>query len=799
MQKKTLLACLIGMQLTQHVWAGSMDLAAVDFDQDTLKSLGVNPNVAHYFSRKALFMPGSSSVAVDINGKPKGSIIARFNENGDLCFDKNFLDQVGLKVPFDYDDNCYQYAKAYPGTEVDASPSQEKVSIVVPPEAVLADDSGVAGYSSGGTAALLNYSVIASKNEFDGGSSDYSQALLDGGINFNDWLLRSHQLLSRTDGQFNSDNSSTYLQHTFVGLKSTARMGEVNLNNTLLEGTGIYGVEFSPERDLMKDGSNVQVKGIANTPQARVEVRQQDVLIYSTLVPAGAFTLNDIPVRNASSDLNVTVVETDGSKHTYVVPASLYNQTVGKPDGFHFSFGRVNDDYDRTPWVMSGSGSWHLNNRVNAHAGLLAAEEYQAVAGSFDSLIFNNFMLSTQVNQSNDTRQSLQGQKYTLSANYAAVGGVGLSTSYSRTTRDYRDFSDALDDDFDVSTKNEYSAGISWTHPLIGGLNASFYETENYDQNGNSRYISAGWSKTMKYLSVTVNWQHQIGSSTSNDNDDDDEADDGDLFYVNFSIPFGRHSVNAYSRRDNHQTRYGSSVMGPVGENTTYNLGAEHDQSQNSDTFNAGINANLHYTQLGLNASTGSDNNRSYSGTLQGGIAAHSQGVTFSPWSINDTFAIAALDKPVSGVKIDTPQGPVWTDYRGQAVIPSVRAWRKSRVEVETETLPKNMDIGNGTRIVRQSRGAVGQVNFQAITQRRALLTVTLANGAKLPKGVAIANSEGDYLTTSVDEGVVFLNDVKEQQTLTAQLDTGVCHFDVMLPKEANENIFYETANSVCK
>ncbi|WP_417653546.1 fimbria/pilus outer membrane usher protein, partial [Escherichia coli] len=89
-----------------------------------------------------------------------------------------------------------------------------------------------------------------------------------------------------------------------------------------------------------------------------------------------------------------------------------------------------------------------------------------------------------------------------------------------------------------------------------------------------------------------------------------------------------------------------------------------------------------------------------YSGSLQGGIAVHGQGVTFSPWAIRDTFAIAALDKPVSGVRIDTPQGPVWTDFRGQAVVPSVGAWRPARVEVDTETLPKNMDIGNGTRVV---------------------------------------------------------------------------------------------------
>lgn len=272
MHRKTLLACLVSLLLTHNVRAEGIDLAAVDFDQETLKSLGVNPNVAHYFSSKSRYMPGSSSVSLNINGIDKGSVIARFDDNGQLCFDKEFLQQAGLKVPSDYESGCYPYEQAYSGTVVDASPAQEKLTVVVPADAVIPVGADMSGYASGGTAALLNYSLMSSRNEFNGGSADYSQALLDGGLNFNDWLLRSHQLLSRSDGKFNSENSSTYMQRTFTGIKSTARFGEVNLNNILLQGAGIYGVELSPENALTKSGGNVQVQGIANTAQARLRL-----------------------------------------------------------------------------------------------------------------------------------------------------------------------------------------------------------------------------------------------------------------------------------------------------------------------------------------------------------------------------------------------------------------------------------------------------------------------------------------------------------------------------------------------
>lgn len=60
--------------------------------------------------------------------------------------------------------------------------------------------------------------------------------------------------------------------------------------------------------------------------------------------------------------------------------------------------------------------------------------------------------------------------------------------------------------------------------------------------------------------------------------------------------------------------------------------------------------------------------------------------------------------------------------------------WRPARVEVDTETLPKNMDIGNGTRVVTLGKGAVGHLDFTALTQRRALVNVTTANGKSCRK-----------------------------------------------------------------
>ena len=89
-----------------------------------------------------------------MNGDNKGNVIARFDNNGDLCFDKPFMEQAGLKVPSDYESGCYDYTGHIPSAIVEASPAQESLSLVVPADRIANSESDIGAYTSGGTAAL---------------------------------------------------------------------------------------------------------------------------------------------------------------------------------------------------------------------------------------------------------------------------------------------------------------------------------------------------------------------------------------------------------------------------------------------------------------------------------------------------------------------------------------------------------------------------------------------------------------------------------------------------------------------
>ena len=790
MFKRTLLMCAVSLICARQGKAAEIDAGSLEFDSETLRSLGIDPTVSSYFAEEARFMPGQTTVTLKVNGQNKGRTLAHFQRQGELCFDKSLMEHAHIRIPSDYQEGCYDYLKLHPQTVVKADPGQEMIELVIPPEEIAQPGKTVTDFAMEGTAAVLNYSAMSSRNEYSGGSSTWSQAQLEGGVNVAGWLLRTNQLLSQSEGQFNSENSQTYLQRTFVNLRTTAQLGEVGMNNGLLQGTSLYGVSLSPESGLDAQQSMVRVSGIANTSQARVEIRQQGTLVYSTLVPVGPFTLTDVALRNYTSDLSVTVVETDGTQHSYTIPASLYLQRLGNPAGLFLAFGQVSDDYNKKPLVLSASGGWRLLPGSNINLGAILAWDFQAAGVGLNTAPSSSTLLSLKVNQSYDHENARQGQSYRLEASLTSAIGISVTASAGYYSPGYREFSEFIDRGFTAIKKHDYSVGLQWQTSKAGTFSASLYETKNRNQSGKTRYINAGWGSNLFSAYVSTNWQHQL-SDTNGKKDD--------LFYFNVSFPLGKSNVNTYVRREGSSTRYGSTVMGNISNENGYSLGTEFDQKEKNQSVSAGLSSNLHYSQLMLNASLANDSQRSYSGSLQGGIVAHGEGVTFSPLPVRDTFGVVSLDQPIAGIKIDTPQGPVWTDARGYAVLPALNAWQNSRVELNTETLPKNMDVGNGTRFLSLGRGSVSKVQFAAVTQRRVLLEVTMQDGKKLPKNRAIMDTQGNYLTTSVDDGVVFLNNASARQGLVALDESGSCRIQLTLPDQAQTDVFYETAKGVCQ
>lgn len=228
-----------------------------------------------------------------------------------------------------------------------------------------------------------------------------------------------------------------------------------------------------------------------------------------------------------------------------------------------------------------------------------------------------------------------------------------------------------------------------------------------------------------------------------------------------------------------------------------YDVGIERDLSAREQSVRGQVDLMPRYTRVGLGVNR-DPLGTSYTGQLQGGMVAHEGGLTFSPYAVQDTFGIASVGK-LSAAKIDTPHGPVWTDFSGQAVIPGLPAYTNSRIEVQTQSLPKRVDLKNGTQVLAAGRGSVNSVAFDVVTVRRMLLSAVDQQGQPLPQGASVFDNNNRFLTSVVGEGMIFLSDANNEQSLRVSLpDSSTCLLNLATETPRDNDTFYETASAVC-
>lgn len=774
-----------------------MELARAIFDTDALKSHGLDPAIADYYSMAPRFSPGYHNVTVNINGKQRTLMPVKFDEEGNPCIDDEFLENAGL-IKKTRRGTCPKIHQYWSGSTIQSSPDIEEISVVVPPEALDPNFGRQFAEVRGGRAAMLNYSMFGTHNQYDDENADRFQSTFELGFNAGDWIVRSTQFISDgSDQSFDVDSSYTYAQRTFTDYGVMVQGGQINIANSRFSIPSVYGVQMMPDTALLpQDGTGVEVSGIARNPQARVDIRQGGQLIYSTLVPAGPFNLDDVPLANLNTDLNVTVTETDGSENRFTVAASTFRSNhVGRAPGFTMAVGRVEDDMDsrfENPWVVSANNGWSINKRMNFLAGMVMADNhYYGFSGNLDTVPLQNLYASLGFLASIDNQTQTDGNKTTLDLGYSLPYGIGISMGGSYGTPDYREMSELYGDEDDISqTKYDTNVGINWSNAMLGRFSLSYYRNESWNSEYDSRRFISSWSQTFKYFNVSVNWESDVSRNDESDNDQ---------FYVNVSIPLGRTGVTTSSwyRESEGKSSYGTRAMGSLNEANQFTVGVTQDHDENTTSWDSSLNSNLHYTNLALAAGGDNDSNTNYSAALSGGIVAHGEGVTFSPYRVADTYAIAKLDKPVAGIEIGTARGPVWTDKWGQAVIPALSPFRESTIEVNTESLPGNLDVRNGRTAIKASHGAVAKWEFATLSQRRVLLTISRADGTPLPEGVSIVDGAGEYVTSAPEDGVIFLNDISASQQLYAKVDGGRCKLTYTLP-EAEPNKFYEEVTGKC-
>ncbi|SDX61123.1 fimbria/pilus outer membrane usher protein [Pseudomonas salomonii] len=769
------------------------------FDAQTLHQRGIDPQLASLLLAAPRFAAGRHTVNLRVNGQRRGRQDLTFDPQGNLCFDRALLDAANLVVPSDTV-GCQDFLAQYPQALVEPDPATLTVSLVVPTEALRPVQQDISGYETGGFAGLLNYDLSGFYNRFGDDASRFGSANTEVGFNAGDWIVRSRQVQTWQDGLSRSTHLEAYAQRTFASHQAVLQAGQINLYNPVLSGAQITGVQVLTEHALQEQGEGALIQGIANSP-AQVEVRQNGALIHSTVVPAGPFTLNDVRRLNTRSDVEVTVKESVGGERRFTVPAAMLGLGLPAP-GYAVAAGRVRNVGDAKgddPWVVSAGWTGALHPQLTLGTGVLAASEYRSAGASLGWLpwLDSQIQLSTQLSNS-QAWEKVSGVQTDLSWSQRLGEQWSISAANSWRSVGYRELEESTYERDDSPGRNserrnsryrdQQSLNLGWSHPLLGAFSAGVSRSANFAGDSSSRAL-ASWGTSIGAVALSASAEWQMGGNQQQDN----------AVYLNVSVPLGEsRRMRSWVRNSGGENRTGLGVTEQIDDQLSYRVSAEHDSSDHQVETTLGVSALPRYSQLDFSYSRSDAERSSYQGGARGGVVLHSDGMTFSPYPVRDTFALVSVGD-MSGIKLSTPSGPVWTDWQGQAVVPQVAAYGRSPVEVQTRSLPRNADINNGLAMISAGRGAVDRVEFGVGLTRRMLLTVSNDQGAPLPAGASVSTASGEFVTLVQDGSQVFLPNVLEQPTLWITTPQGGrCELRYELPAKADPSVYFETAPARC-
>lgn len=782
------------------------------------------------FKKANHVLPGSRLVDLYLNLSRVGSRSIRFgtvrgDAGGDAlpCIDKALLISLGVNVKaFTRLDQaspntCLDLARAIPSAGVSFDAATQKLSLSIP-QAALTDIArgaiDVKQWSRGINAAFANYQINASNNA-GGQQGDSNQMYLglQSGINFDGWRVRSsvsYDRESHDTGHWQTINS--YAQHDVTPLLGQLTVGDSYTPANVFDTIQFRGVQLASDNSMLPDslqGFAPTIRGVANS-NAKVSVKQNGYVIYSTYVAPGPFVINDIYPSGSSGDLQVTITEADGSVRSYIQPYESIPQMLRAGTwNYDVVAGRYRSgEVQAMPNFVQGSLAYGLPHNITLYGGLTGASFYKAAAfgvakvmGEFGALSADvTYAQSTDWQQHASTGQSIRLlYAKTLQATDTTLRLAG----YRYSSSGYRTFDEAVQQSQFSGLENtdrHARVELSLQQNLWGSSSVSLMVGQQSYWNGvgSDKLIQVGLNTTYKGVGINLFLSNtdSLGDASSKQ------------VSLSLSFPLGRigkqHQAFAtYAMSDDRATGALSQQAGVSGtllqqQNLNYSVQAANanqgqgaagtaslDYRGGDGEISGGYSYGSQYRQANLSAS--------------GGILLHAHGITLAQ-PLQETSVLVEAPGAAS-VGIENYPG-VKTDRAGYAVVPYAQPYRYNRIALHAEDLDKYTSIDDTAEQVVPRRGAIVAAPFTVVRGRSALIYATLgAQHTVLPLGANVYNMQNKAVGVVGNRGATFVPGLTQHSSLTVKWGKGdqqQCQMEVDLPKDNHDGLAYETVSAEC-
>ncbi len=629
------------------------------------------------------------------------------------------------------------------------------------------DEIPIERWDDGITAFLLNYMANSSETTYrQNGEQQHSHYIqLYPGFNIGAWRIRNATSWSQsgdTGGKWQS--SYIYATRGLYRLKSRVTLGESYTPGDFFDSVPFTGVMLGDDANMLPSNQRdfmPVVRGIARS-QARVEVRQNGYLVYSTVVSPGPFELTDMLPSHSEGDLHVTVLESNGATQQFTVPYTVpaialrkgrlrYNLMAGR-------YRPANVDVETTP-IAQATVAYGLPWNLTAFVGGQWSPHYQATTAGMGGMLGDYGALSSSITQASSEyrqQQPVKGQAWevrynkTLQASDTSFSVV--NSQYS--TADFRSLSDVLQSyrRHDGSRRDWHSNPLrNQTSVVVGQSLGQFgYLNLNWSrQNYRDAPASSSWGIQYSFNTGDLNWSLDWTQNQYRDNRDR-------LLSLSVSMPLGRErdTYAAYrmtssdNSKDHELSLYGHAFDNRLSWNVRQTERyAQFHSGENSGSL--GLDWHGSYGDIGGNYYY-NPTMRQISANVSGGAVIHRHGLTLGP-QINGTAALVEVPG-VSGVSTSEDRR-LKTDFRGYSIVPSIFPYQEHDISLETTDLPQDAEVTKTDAKVLPTEGAIVRASFNPQIGARALMTIKRANGETIPFGAMASLVNQPANAAIVDEG----------------------------------------------
>ncbi|HAX5182066.1 TPA: PefC/AfrB family outer membrane usher protein, partial [Escherichia coli] len=669
-------------------------------------------------------------------------------KNNRLCLSPEWLDNAGVMIKKDaYDDvfdkekQCYVLPRN-PHTKVDFDYGAQTLKFNIP-QAYLLTKTDPARWDYGVNSGRLKYYGNFNKN-VHGDVNAFGS--FDAAINLGRWVLSSNMNVSHDKDKTEFTSSDLTLSTAISQVQGDLLLGKSQTRTELFSDFNFYGAALrsnSNMRPWESRGYAPDISGIASTP-SRITVKQNGYTVYSKMVPAGPYRLDELrPMGNG--DLVVTVEDESGNKTEQVYPITTL-PTLLRPGEFRYNVavGKKNNSNELDKAFHSDTGMFWLGSldygfsTTTLNSAFILNDDYQAGGLGVTQMLGGLGALSLSANVSKaryDNGEVKTGESFSVKYAKSFTNRTDLQLlTYRYQSKGYVEFADFNPTDIwrwrGGNQKSRYEARLS--HRFDGTyLSGSWWRQDYWMREGIDTGSTLSFSTSFDSVSVFLNGSYSKYAWS-------DKADYS--VSLSLSVPFDLKGTYHYSSNSVGHTRTGgttfnSSVSATPTDRFNYSLSANA-----GSKGDRGASASVSYafdaiqTNMGVSRSYSKRGNSqtSFSGSVSGSVLGTSEtGLLFTKES-SDTVGIVSIPG-VEGVSVN---GSMPTNSDGNTVV-WLSEYSENSININMDNVPDNMEFETTSYNVVPTEKAIIYRKFGFENVLRYILRVKDAQGNYLTGGDA--------------------------------------------------------------